>query len=79
MPIVGRGPFGNMICSYFELNYQDALVAPADSHHAFLQPFKPGMESWVALGDLSSVPEGAIAIRDLNWRIKQPPPPACHP
>jgi hypothetical protein len=77
MPIVGRSQSGSLVCSHFELNYDNAMVAPVQSTHEFLQPFKPGMEGWVALGPLSSVPNGAIAIRDLNWRIRQPPPPPC--
>ena len=54
MPVVGRSPSGSLVCSYFELNYNNATVAPVQSNHEFLQPFKPGMEGWVALGALSS-------------------------
>jgi hypothetical protein len=78
MPIVGRTPGGILICSYFELHYQNATVAPVESRHEFLQPFRPGMSAWVALGTLESVPGGALAIRNLTWRIRQPPPPPCH-
>lgn len=77
MPVVGRNAAGNLVCSYFELTYDDATVAAVQSLHEFLQPFKPGMGGWVALGTLPSVPNGAIAVRDLNWRIRQPPPPPC--
>lgn len=78
MPVVGRTPSGNLICSYFELGYDNATVAAVQSRHEFLQPFRPGMGSWIALGTLVSVPNGAIAVRDLNWRIRQPPPSPCH-
>lgn len=78
MPVVGRTPSGKLICSYFELSYDNVTVAAVQSRHEFLQPFRPGMGGWVALGTLVSVPNGAIAIRDLNWRIRQPPPPRCH-
>ena len=77
MPMVGRDSSGALICSYFELNYGSAMVRPAQSTHEFLQPFTTGMAGWVTLGSLSSVVNGAVAIRDLNWRIRQPPPPAC--
>lgn len=77
MPVVGRTQEGNLICSYFELNFDGANVASVQSRHEFLQPFRSGMGGWVALGTLVSVPDGAIAIRDLNWRIRQPPPLPC--
>jgi hypothetical protein len=77
MPIVGRNAAGRLVCSHFELTYDDAVVAPVQSRHEFLQPFRPGMASWVALGTLSGVPDGAIAIRELNRRIRQPPAPPC--
>jgi len=77
MPIVGRTSSGVLVCSYFELHYENATVAPVESRHEFLQPFRSGMDTWVALGTLQSVPDGAIAIRNLNWRIRQPPPPPC--
>jgi hypothetical protein len=77
MPIVGRRSNGTLVCSYFEMRYDSVTVAPVQSRHEFLQPFTPGMGGWIQLGTLSSVANGAIAIRDLNWRIRQPPPPPC--
>jgi len=77
MPIVGRRSSGQLVCSYFELNYANATVAPVQSSHEFLEPFVPGMSGWVGLGTVSSVVNGAVAVRDLNWRIKQPPARAC--
>lgn len=78
MPIVGLSPTGQLVCSYFELNYTNTTVAPVQSTHEFLSPFVPGMSAWVALGTLSSVANGAIAVRNVNWRIEQPPAPPCN-
>jgi hypothetical protein len=77
MPVVGRRSSGELVCSYFELNYAGATVAPAQSTHKFLDPFVAGMSGWVAIGSLSSVANGAVAVRGVNWRIEQPPAPAC--
>jgi len=54
------------ICSYFEWRYDSVEVAPVRSQHHLLLS-----------GSLTSVPEGAIAIRNLQWRIDHPPPPRC--
>lgn len=54
------------ICSYFEWRYDSVEVAPVLSKHELLLS-----------GSLTSVPEGAIAIRNLQWRIDHPPPPRC--
>lgn len=54
------------VCSYFEWKYDAAEIAPVQSQH------------WLLLsGPLTSVPDGAIAIRNLEWRIKSPPLPPC--
>jgi hypothetical protein len=77
MPVVGRRSSGQLVCSYFELDYTNAMVAPVQSTHEFLDPFVSGMSGWVGLGSLSSVTNGAVAVSNLNWRIQQPPPPPC--
>jgi hypothetical protein len=77
MPIVGRRASGELVCSYFELTYTSAMVTPVQSSHEFLQPFVSGMSGWTGLGTLSSVANGAVAVQDLNWRIRQPPAPPC--
>ena len=69
---------GQLVCSYFELDYTNATVAPVQSTHEFVSPFVPGMAGWVALGTLSSVANGAVAVRNVNWRIEQPPAPPCN-
>ena len=40
-------------------------------------PRRAGMEAWPALGWVSSVPGGAFALKDIEWRIDHPPPQAC--
>jgi hypothetical protein len=77
IPVVGRRSSGELVCSYFELNDAAATVAALQSTHQFLDPFVPGMSGWVALGSLGNVPNGAVAVRNMNWRIEQPPAPAC--
>jgi Acetoacetate decarboxylase (ADC) len=77
MPVVGLHSSGLLVCSYFEMNYTNATVASVQSTHEFLDPFVPQMAGWVGLGSVLSVANGAVAIRDLNWRIEQPPPPPC--
>jgi hypothetical protein len=77
MPVVGRHSSGQLVCSYFELTYTNATVAPAQSTHEFRAPFVDGMSGWVALGSLLSVANGAVMVRNVNWRIALPPPPPC--
>jgi hypothetical protein len=79
MPVLGYDDsiFGpRLVCSYFEFHYDTAMVAPLQSQHRFLQSFRGNMAPWVGLGLLSSVPDGAIAIAGLDWRL-QNPPAAC--
>ena len=79
MPVLGRRELGDPtpVCSYFEWHYDQALVASAQSSHRFAQPLRAGMEAWPALGWVSSVPGGAFALKDIEWRIDHPPPQAC--
>jgi hypothetical protein len=53
------------------------MVAALQSEHRFLHSFRANMGAWVALGSLTSVPDGAIAIEGLDWRINHPPAPPC--
>ena len=76
MPVLGRHRDGHNICSYFELNPDDALVRKLAAHVEFLSPLVPAMESWAELGRQASAPDGAFEIRALEWRI-QYPPAAC--
>jgi hypothetical protein len=68
---------GQPLCSYFELDYTWAQVVPITSTHKFVSEFVPGMKDWVALGSLSSVENGAVRVRSLEWRLQQPPLPGC--
>jgi hypothetical protein len=78
MPIVGRRQDGTLVCSYFELDFTGATITPVSSAHEFLDPFVPLMVGWPVLGStLTSVPDGAIAVENVNWWIKQPPPGPC--
>jgi hypothetical protein len=77
MPMVGWDSWLGLKCSYFEFHYGNAMVAALQSEHQFLRSFRANMGAWVALGSLSSVPDGAIAIEGLDWRINHPPAPTC--
>ena len=77
MPVVGKHAVLGLVCSYFELNFATATVAPVSSLHEFLSPFVPPMAGWSSLGTLSSVPDGAVGVQNVDWRIEQPPAPPC--
>jgi hypothetical protein len=77
MPILGVTPNDALLCSYFELDYRNAQVMPITSTHAFVRPFVPGMAEWTTLGSLFNVANGAVRIRNLDWRLQQPPLPRC--
>jgi hypothetical protein len=77
MPVVGLHHSGRLICSYFELDDRCAWVAPIESTHEFVDPFVPAMSSWMGIGPLSNVVNGAVAVRGLQWRIDHPPPADC--
>jgi hypothetical protein len=79
MPIVGRRPSsGELVCSYFDMDYAKTRVAPIESVHEFVDPFVPEMSSsWKNLGRLSSVVNGAVAVEGLEWHIDEHPLDAC--
>lgn len=72
MPILGKPVVGPYLCSYFEMHYDNGMVRRVQSQHEFLQPFTTNMDSWVLLGSINSVPSGAVAIKDVEWRIAEP-------
>jgi hypothetical protein len=51
-------------------------VAPVSSAHEFLSPFVAAMAGW-PVTTLSSVPNGAVGVQNVDWRIEQPPLPPC--
>ena len=79
MPIVGRRrPSGELVCSYFDMDYTKTLVAPIESDHEFVHPFVPEMSSgWMDLGRMSSVVNGAVAVKRLEWHIDERPLVEC--
>lgn len=74
MPIVGTLPIVGFVCSYWEWYYATTEVAPATVSFRFVQPFRPTMSGWVALGTLTNAPDGALAMRGLRWRLALWPP-----
>ena len=66
-------------CSFFELDYDDqpARVRTIDVDHQYLDSLSSGMTAWPTLGTVSSVPNGAIEIAAVDWRLRFPPTPHC--
>lgn len=66
-------------CSFFEMDYDDqpARVRTINVAHEYLQPLSSGMTAWPTFGTLSSVPNGAIEIEAVDWRLRFPPTPHC--
>jgi hypothetical protein len=61
------------VCSYFEWDFTGARVRPISTKSQFLQAFTTGMSSWVNLGILQSVPDGAWQLEKFRWRMAYPP------
>jgi hypothetical protein len=92
MPLVGyfeitppvQPPDFPFSCSYFEWDYTHAQVTPASSLFSFTKEFKPGMQGWVALGQLANTPDGAFRLSGLRWRLSAElpwvphQPPSCN-
>jgi hypothetical protein len=70
MPVIGLFWTSlSYVCSYFDWDFSNANVAPIGCEHAYYGAFTPGMPG----GTLSSVPNGAIDIEGLGWRVEFPP------
>ena len=65
------------VCSYWRWDYSTAFVRPMKSRHRFVRPFVKEMDSWVRRDPISSVGNGAIALRSLDWRLKFLPFKKC--
>lgn len=96
MPIVGHfdgwpypyppPPSYPFSCSYFEFDFSQTKVTPANGVFRFIQEFRPGMSGWVSLGEIANSPNGAFRISGMRWRLASewPPwtssvqPPACN-
>jgi len=81
MPILGTdnlvGP-QRILCSYFEWDFSQSSFATAVSEHEYQADFRPPlMSEWVTLGKLTNAVDGAIAVRDIRWRLIHPPAPDC--
>ena len=82
MPLVGVKPFGASWidnCSYFELDYatKPANIRSIQIDEQFLTSFTTGMGSWPTLGPLTSVPNGALEVVAVVWKIRFPPTYYC--
>jgi hypothetical protein len=76
MPVLGTEelpqplpPYHVYVSSYFVFDFQNSEARSFTSQHQFLAPF--GLASWVALGQISSVP-GAFEVKELVWKLGLP-------
>lgn len=70
MPILGIKD-GRYLCSYFQWDPSAISIRSIVTRHEFAEPFVNGMDSWTKK-NLYSVIDGAIALRDLQWRLGRP-------
>ncbi len=75
MPVIGTPTWADFICSYFEWHFAGTQVRSIEGTSEFLQPFNAGMDSWVDLGAIPSVTDGAWQLEKFRWRIAFPPFP----
>ena len=79
IPITGRPTLSpDYVCSYFEMDFSGARVARLNSSQNYTNQFKqdvPGASQWPP--SISSVDDGAIVVKDLEWRVAAPPG-LCH-
>lgn len=72
MPFLGVRPDEVMVCSYWELDYSNATVAPTASRHQVVTKFRDGMEPWETMGTLRSARNGAFSMSQVRWRLAWP-------
>jgi hypothetical protein len=74
MPILGTLELGGAyVCSYWQWDLLSATVRPITVDLEFLEAFRVGMASWVALGPIKSLDQGAFEIQNIQWRMGYPP------
>jgi len=68
LPIVGRKATGEYVCSYFDWNFSDALVRPADSWISIDAPLVDGLTPRVCY----DVDAGTFDVRGMLWQLSWP-------
>jgi hypothetical protein len=71
-PVVGQLENGAFICSHPALRFGQASSATADIHVHFDSSISDRAD-WRGLGNLRSVPGGALLIQNVIWQIEYPP------
>jgi hypothetical protein len=66
---------GNLVCSHFEWNLDQAKVARAETSYTMTAPFRSGMGAWPGLSPFKNVKDGAVVVRGLRWSLATLPPP----
>jgi hypothetical protein len=73
MPILGVDEFTKQkYCSYFQLDFSAATKTPIECSHEYLPGFEP---AFPAPGPMSGVPDGAVGVTNVKWRIDFPAMP----
>ena len=75
MPLMGTllwSPGKPKVCMYFEWDFGNVQVRPIKTGHEFENPFMSNMQSWVALGEVSGVSQGAWEVKGLRWHLGFP-------
>ena len=72
MPILGRTDNGKIVRSYWRWD-DGATTVQVTATARFVREFVPNIASWVALGDIPSVDEGAVRMEKLRWSMAFPP------
>ncbi len=71
MPVLGVNPAtGEVICSYFELDFAQASVTAAASQASYTSAFLPGTLAGTVR---DTVPGGALLVDDVAWKLQYPP------
>jgi hypothetical protein len=68
LPIVGRKASGDLVCSYFGFDFDDARVRACDASVFVDRPIVGGL----ATGDYPDVASGSIEVSGMAWRLSWP-------
>ena len=71
MPVLGVNPAtGEVVCSYFALDFAQATVTAVASQASYTTAFLPGT---LAGTPRTTVPSGAILVGNVAWKLQYPP------
>jgi hypothetical protein len=71
LPVVGRKQDGSYVASYFEWDFDTAVVRAADAVVSIDEPFLEGLTP----RRCPDAPSGSFDVRGMVWRLSWPSPP----